>query len=353
MVKKVLSPRKTVAKLKAYDPGKHEVDINLSANENPYDLPEELKAQVVKVSADMAFNRYPDPEARDLRSAIARRYGLKPDNVVMGNGGDELLLSLLLAFGGESRCAVTFEPTFSMYKILCDVTSTSCVALRRRDDFTLPEAVAEKVKQAKGDIVFVCSPNNPSGNLATEDEIVSLLEETEALVVVDEAYEEFSRASIYKLLDTYPNLAILRTFSKAFSLAGLRVGYLLGSPEVIGNIKKVKLPYNLNAFSQAAAKILLENEDYFDKVIAEILTERERVFNAVQALSGLEAYPSSANFILIKSERSGPELWRKLLSKSILVRDFDRAAGLENCLRVTIGSPEQNSALIDVLANGG
>ncbi len=353
MVKKVLSPRKTVAKLKAYDPGKHAVDINLSANENPYDLPEELRAQVVKVSADLAFNRYPDPDARDLRAVIAKRYGLEPGNVVVGNGGDELLLSLLLAFGGESRSAVTFEPTFSMYKILCDVTSTPCVTLRRRDDFALPEAVADKVNQAKGDIVFVCSPNNPSGNLATEDEIVSLLEETDSLVVVDEAYEEFSRASIYKLLDTYPNLAILRTFSKAFSLAGLRVGYLLGSPEVILNIKKVKLPYNLNAFSQAAAKILLANEDYFEKVISEILAERERVFNAVQALPGLEAYPSFANFILIKSERSGPELWRKLLSKSILVRDFDGAAGLENCLRVTIGSPEQNSALIDVLANGG
>ena len=348
-MKKILSPRETVARMSAYDPGKHDVDINLSANENPYDLPKELKIKVIEAASKPAFNRYPDPSALALRAAIAERHDLDVENIAVGNGGDELLLALLLAYGGQTRTAVTFEPTFVMYGILSELTQTSCARLKRQPNFALPKNVAGEVRKEKGDIVFVCSPNNPSGNIAPREDILALVEETDALVVVDEAYQEFSRVSMYGLLKTYPNLVILRTFSKAFSLAGLRVGYLMGSTEVIANILKVKLPYNLNAFSQAAARVLMENQAYFTKVIDEIVLERERVFEAIQRTPGLTPYPSSANFILVKSARPGTDLWRKLLSKSILVRDFSQVDGAKNCLRLTIGSPKQNDALIDAL----
>ena len=348
-MKKLLFPRETVARMSAYDPGKYEVDINLSANENPYDLPAELKLKVIEAASKPAFNRYPDPSASALRSAIAARHDLSVDNIAVGNGGDELLLSLLLAYGGRTRTAVTFEPTFVMYGILSELTQTSCARLKRQPNFALPKNVADEVKKEKGDIVFVCSPNNPSGNMADREEILALVEETHALVVVDEAYQEFSRVSMCPLLKNYPNLVILRTFSKAFSLAGLRVGYLMGSAEVIANILKVKLPYNLNVFSQIAARVLIENQAHFTKVIDEIVAQRQRVFEAVRRTPGLTPYPSSANFILVKSEGSGTDLWRKLLSKSILVRDFSQVDGAKNCLRFTIGSPRQNDALIDAL----
>ncbi len=348
-MKKILSPRETVARMSAYDPGKYEVDINLSANENPYDLPDELKLKVVEAASKTAFNRYPDPSALALRSVIAARHDLSVDNIAVGNGGDELLLALLLAYGGQDRVAVTFEPTFVMYGILSELTQTRCARLKRQPNFALPKDVVGEVQREKGDVVFVCSPNNPSGNMASQAEILSLVEGTRALVVVDEAYQEFSRVSMCGLLKTYSNLVILRTFSKAFSLAGLRVGYLMGSAEVIANILKVKLPYNLNVFSQTAARVLMENQAYFTKVIDEIVVERKRVFEAVRRMPGLTPYPSSANFILVKSAGSGTDLWRKLLSKSILVRDFNQVDGARNCLRLTIGSPRQNDALIDAL----
>lgn len=344
----ILRPRDSVAQLSAYDPGHYEVEINLSANENPYDLPADLKARITSAALDIPFNRYPDPLALELRAAIAAYHGLDRANVVIGNGGDELLKAILLAYGGPGRTAVTFEPTFVMYAILAALTGTACLKVARDDQFAIPAEALEKVGPSGAGIVFVCSPNNPTGNLATEAEIVALLKGG-SLVVVDEAYGEFSGASVAGLLSSYPNLAVLKTFSKAFSLAGLRVGYLLSSPDVVANILKVKLPYNVNAFSQAAATVLMKNRGRFDGVIDEIRAERGRLSNAISRIDGLTLSPSRANFILVKSARPAADLWRNLLERGILVRYFERTPGLEDCLRITVGTPAENDAVIEAL----
>lgn len=342
------APREAVNQLNAYDPGHYKVDINLSANENPYDLPADLKARITAAALDIPFNRYPDPLALDLRAAIARGYGLEAMNVAIGNGSDELLMALLLAYGGPGRTAVTFEPTFVMYAILSELTGTDCLKLARDEEFALPQETGADAGSAAGDIIFVCSPNNPTGNLVAEEEVVRFLD-SGALVVVDEAYGEFSGVSVVDLLGPYPNLVVLKTFSKAFSLAGLRVGYVLGAPEIITNILKVKLPYNVNALSQAAATLIIENKRRFEAAIDEIRAERQRLIEAVRRIDGLTPYPSAANFVLVKSATPAAALWRNFLERGILVRCFERTPGLKDCLRLTIGKPAENDAVIAAL----
>lgn len=344
----ILQPREVVAKLSAYDPEHYKVEINLSANENPYDLPVELKSRILSEASDISFNRYPDPQALELRAAIADQYGLKTENVAVGNGGDELLMYLLLAYGGPGRTAVTFEPTFVMYTILSQLTGTDCLKISRSRDFSVPEEAEEQVRLVAGDVVFLCSPNNPTGNIVADRQVESLLAKGN-LVVVDEAYGEFSGVSAAGLLGDFPNLAILKTFSKAFSLAGLRAGYLLSSPEVVANILKVKLPYNVNAFSQAGATLVMKNKHSIEPIIEEIKAERSRLFKAIESIDGLEPYPSEGNFILVKSSAPGGDLWRYLLDRGILVRCFQHTPGLENCLRITVGKPVENDAVIAAL----
>jgi histidinol-phosphate aminotransferase len=350
--KEILRPRADIAALRAYDPEHHRVRVNLSANENPYDLPAELKAAILQVE-QVPFNRYPDPGALELRRAIGSNYGLGIDGIAVGNGGDELILALLLAYGGAGRTVVSFEPTFVMYRILSTVTGTACVAIERGPDFGLPGGAADSVKAAAGDIVFICSPNNPTGNTVSNEALVAMLTDFSGLVVVDEAYQEFAGESAVSLLNDFPNLAVLRTFSKAFSLAGLRVGYLLADPEIIANILKAKLPYNVNALSQAAAAALMRRAGALGGVIEEIRGERDRVFEAIDKMPGLTAYPSEANFIFVRVAGDGPALWRDLLSEGILVRNLGQTEGLENCLRVTVGRPDENDVLIETLEKRG
>lgn len=342
----LLKPRPEVEELRVYDPGKVDAAINLLANENPNDMPPQIKAEILEEAKKLPFNRYPDPAAVELRQALARYYGVTAENIAVGNGADELIQELLLAYGGPGRTAVTFEPTFMMYAVLAALTGTAIVKIPREDDFSLPADAVQRAK--KSQLIFICSPNNPTGNLVSADEVKAFLD-TGALVVVDEAYEEFSGSSVAGHLRDYPNLIILRTFSKAFSLAGLRVGYLLGSKEVVENLQKVKLPYNVNAFSQSAAVKLLMRRKELQIVVDQLIAQRGRLYRELEAMEGYRPYPSAANFILVKTERPGREVWQKLLDNGILVRDFSGHPLLENCLRITIGTEEQNQALLDVL----
>lgn len=347
----LVPPRAGLEQLDVYDPGRYRVAVNLSANENPYDLPAEIKSQVVALSKRLSFNRYPDPLALELREAIAGANGVKVGNVAVGNGADELILGLLLAYGGPRRRAVTFEPSFAMYSILAELTNTACVRLNRDRFFSLPAAAARLAGEAEANVIFVCCPNNPTGNLVEEQQIGDLAAGGKALLVVDEAYHEFSDFSALHMLGCYPNLVILRTFSKAFSLAGLRVGYMLAGEDIIRNLQKVKLPYNVNAFSQAVATLLLEKRRHFEGTISKIVAERDRVYGELKGSGTVHPFPSAANFLLVRTGRSASKVWRALLEKGILVRDLGAVPALKNCLRVTIGTPQQNSLLLSVLAN--
>lgn len=338
-----------LAALTPYDPKYLPACVMLSANENPQDVGEGLRRDIMRELRRVPLNRYPDPLANDLRDLIAQANGLERGQVLVGNGGDELLFSLALAWGGPGRTFLNLPPTFSVYEANARLTGTTVVNVPRRADFSIDEeAVLARVAQGDIDYVIVTSPNNPTGELASEEFILRLLEATDALVMVDEAYFEFSRATVRPYLDQHKNLVILRTFSKAFSLAGVRMGYLLGSPEVINEFIKVRQPYSVDALSQAVARVVFENRAKFEPGIKAIIAERARLFEGLRQLPGVEAYPSDSNYVLFRVPNAG-EVWQQLLDQGILIRDFSRTPGLENCLRATVGTPEQNEALLAAL----
>ncbi len=338
-----------LAGLEPYDPKYLPAEAFLSANENPCDVEAALRAEIVREIRRTALNRYPDPLANDLRDLIAEANGLDRDQVLVGNGGDELLFDLALAWGGPGRTFLNLPPTFSVYANNAQLTNTRIVEVARRADFSLDEeAVLARVAAGDIDYVIVTSPNNPTGERAPEDFVLRLLDATDALVVVDEAYFEFSRRTLRPYLESHENLLILRTFSKAFSLAGVRVGYVLGHAHVIRELVKVRQPYSVDALSQAAARVVFANRATFEPGIAAIIEERDRLMRGLLTLPGVTPFPSDANYILFRME-GADAAWAFLYERGILVRDFSHAPLLEGCLRVTVGTPEQNDGFLAAL----
>lgn len=357
-----------------YDPKYLPADAFLSANENPLDVSPQLRDQIAEAVSQVAFNRYPDPLANKLRDLIAQANGLTRDHVLVGNGGDELLFNIVLAWGGPGRKLANVPPTFSVYAANARLTGTEVVDIARRADYSIDEeALISRVMQGDIDCVVVTSPNNPTGQDAPEAFLVRLLESTDALVLVDEAYFEFSGQSMVPHLARHKNLIILRTFSKAYSLAGVRMGYVLAHPDVIRELIKVRQPYSVDAVSQAIACVVYANRDQFVDGINAIIAERARVVAELERIPGVTPFPSDANYVLFKVEENRMEAeqpaasgqaivsgrvaagevaaqaWEYLYARGILIRDFSRSAGLEGTLRVTIGTKQQNDAFLVVL----
>lgn len=343
----VIPPRAEVAALVPYDVPPPEVPVVLSANESPYNLPEPVLARARDITDTLAFNRYPDPTARALRRAIGARFGLAADDVIVGNGGDELLQYLMLAYGGPGRLTLSFPPTFSMYAIEAEITATPLFEMERdAEDFHVPVEEASTALGA-GDysIVLVCTPNNPTGTATRRADIERLLEASDALVLVDEAYAEFDGQTVADLVSRHANLMVLRTFSKAFSMAGLRVGFALGQPSTLAPLAKVRLPYNADAFSQAVALAALEHAELFEARWAETRAERDRLAAALASKSNTIVYPSSANFLCVRV-RDDEALAAALAAAGVLVRDLGGSPLMAGCVRVTVGSPQENDVLI-------
>ena len=352
-MKTVRASAPQLADLVPYDPKYIHRDVMISANENPSDVPHDIRREIEHEIRKTALNRYPDPLANDLRDLIAEANGLDRNQVLMGNGGDELLFDIALAWGGPGRTFLNFPPTFSVYENNAQLTGTTVDVVPRRADFSLDEdAIIERLGRGDVDFTIITSPNNPSGNVVGSDFVQRVLEATDALVVVDEAYFEFSRDTVRPLLESHENLLILRTFSKAFSLAGVRMGYVMASPAVLDELKKVRQPYSVDAISQAIARVVYANRAAFEPGIDAIIEQRGVVLEALGAMEGVEAFPSEANYILFRlsPDRDGGTVWQALFDAGVLVRDFSRAPGLENCLRVTVGSPEENTRFLDALA---
>lgn len=333
-----------------YDAKDVRAEVNLASNEHPLNLPGEIIARLSSRLSEFRFNRYPDPLAHDLRALIAEANGLEPGNVLVGNGGDELIFDLLLAWGGPGRKLLDFPPTFAMYGIDAATTGTEVVRIPRLPDFGLDEEAAlARVSEGDIDIVIIANPNNPTGNLVDEGFLIDLLNATDAIVLLDEAYFEFSRHTMRPHMLRHPNLVILRTFSKAFSLAGLRVGYLLGHLDVVNEFMKVRQPYSVNAFSQWVAGQVFRERVAFEQSISEIIRGRDQLSHGLDLMHGVEVFPSEANFVLFRIEHASA-VWRDLLhNHSVLVRDFSRAPGLEDCMRVTVGTAEENQRFLDAL----
>lgn len=341
-----------LAGIQPYDPKYLPAEVMLSANENTLDVPFEIRREVEREVRRTAFNRYPDPLANDLRDMIAEANGLDRDQVLMGNGGDELLFDMALAWGGPGRTFMNLPPTFSVYAYNARITNTTVVDVPRRADFSIDEdAVLERLAQGDIDYTIVTSPNNPTGDLAHFSFVKKMLEISDTLVMVDEAYFEFSRYTARPLLAEFDNLVILRTFSKAFSMAGVRLGYILGNEQVLDEFKKVRLPYSVDAVSQAIARVVFANRAEFERGIDAIIEERQRLEDALNEMPFVTAFPSESNYILfrIDESRDAAVVWELLYEAGILVRDFSRAQYLENCLRVSVGTHDENTRFLEAL----
>ena len=334
--------RPELEQLLPYDAKEIEAEVVLASNEHPDNLPGELLEKLSDLTKVIPYNRYPDPMCTRLREMIAEANGLDPENVLVGNGGDELIFDLLLAWAGPGRVLVDLPPTFSMYGISARVLGTTVVEIPRLPDFQIDgDALLARLAEGDVDVVMIANPNNPTGTLAQEQLLIDVLNATDALVLIDEAYFEFSRHTMRPHMGRHQNLVILRTFSKAFSFAGLRAGYVLAHEDVICELRKVRQPYSVNRFTQAAAALVFRERPVFEAGISQLLRNRDMLVTGLSALPGVEVFPSEANFVLFRVEHASA-LWRDLLHEhSVLLRNLARAQGLTDCLRVTVGTEEE------------
>jgi histidinol-phosphate aminotransferase len=324
----------------------------LNQNESPFDVPGPLKEAVLARMREAAWNRYPPFTPGDLLACLAERHGWTPDGVLVGNGSNELIQATLAVTVGEGTAVVTPVPTFALYRLLSEVFGGRHVGVPLTADFEFDvTALIRAAAAAHARVVVVNSPNNPTGTPFPEGGVERLLAETEALVVLDEAYQDFGGPSGIPLLAAHPRLVVLRSFSKSMSLAGLRFGYALAHPAVAREIAKAKLPYNVNRMTLAAAQAALDARQALEESTRRVREARDRLFRGLQGVPGLRAFPSAANFVLIRCEAQPvADVFRRLVEEyGILVRDVSGGPGLEGCLRVTAGTAEDVDAVVGAL----
>jgi histidinol-phosphate aminotransferase len=333
-----------------------DVPILLNVNENTHGVPEDAREAILKaVEASLAgLNRYPDREFTELRRALAAYlgHGLTQDNVWAANGSNEVLQQILQAFGGFGRKALGFPPTYSMYPLLASGTGTEYIAGQRTGDYALTaESAAEQVRRLAPNVVFLCSPNNPTGTALGLDVVEAVYaagEASQTIVIVDEAYAEFAHDGTPSALGLLPGrerLIVSRTMSKAFALAGARLGYLAAAPEITDALRLVRLPYHLSAITQATAVAALRNSASLLANVEEIKVQRDRIVTGLQKL-GLTPAPSDSNFVFFGGLEDPHAVWQGLLEAGVLIRDV----GIPGHLRVTAGTEAETSAFLDRLA---
>lgn len=340
-----------VRELRPYSLRPDRARIKLNQNENSWDVPDEIKAEVWRRLRDRQWSRYPDFVPERLPQRLAEYAGWTADGVIAGNGSNELIQALLMAAVSKGSRVLISEPTFALYRQIGTVLDAEVISVPLTPEFTYDVASLSSIIQSVNpDVTIVCSPNNPTGCVMPRRDLVSLLEKTRGLVVVDEAYFEFADETAVPLLEKHRNLIVLRTFSKAMAMAGLRIGYLLATPELAREIAKVVLPYNLNIFSQTAAEVALEMyKSSLKPRIKIICAERSRLFTELGRIEGLSPIPSRANFILTRSSIAPSQIYQQLLRQDILIRDVSSGPMLQDCFRVSVGTPEQNDQLIAAL----
>ena len=345
--------RESLAPLSAYGAPQVDAEATLNTNENPFSLSPELvsaiAARISQVAANL--NRYPDRDARELRNGLASYINqlsgtsLSASQVWVANGSNEIIQSLFLAFG--DRAAIGFLPSYSMHPLIARVTSTEWVDGKRRSDFSLDiDSAITQIAQVAPALTFITTPNNPTGEAISIDDIEKIAQIVPGLLVVDEAYAEFSdQRSAVTLIEKYPQIVVIRTMSKAFSFAGARVGYLLAHPSVVDAMMLVRLPYHLSTLTQGAALVALDFKDELLSGVAVLRAERDRVASSLREM-GLTVLPSQANFLLFSGfQTSSPQLWQEMLDRGILIRDV----GLSGYLRTTIGTGAENDKFLHAL----
>jgi len=341
--------RGEVKRLKAYEANEIPCRIKLDAQENPYPLPDSVRTKILKALKPVLLNRYPDSGAKELRKIIAEGVGIETENIMFGNGSDELIQMIIMVFGGPSKKVLYPVPTFSIYGIISRSLGQIPIEVPLKKDFDLDkEAMLSTIKRERPALIFLSYPNNPTGNCFSREAITEIIKISEAAVVIDEAYYDFSRKTFLPLLRDYENLIILRTLSK-IGLAALRLGVLMARPEIVRELNKVRLPYNVNSLSQTAGRVVLENRAVIERQIDMIKKERERLYKGLLRIDGITPYPSEANFILFRTDKDADKVYQGLIDKGILIRNLNQRGPLNNCLRVTIGTPEENQIFLKAL----
>lgn len=349
-----------LAGIEPYNPNFTPTRINLSANENTYPVPAGVREAVDAALAATPLNRYPDPMSCDLRDELAAWHGVARENVCVGNGGDELLYNYLLAFGGAGRTLLNCPPCFSEYAFFASLCQTEVRDVWRDPATFELDQTAVLAAAPECNLAIVTSPNNPTGDVAPLDFVAALCDACPGMVMVDEAYVEFADDSFgaattaQGLIAEHPNLVILHTLSKAFGAAGTRLGYVIAAPEVIDVFAAIRQIYSVNVLSQAAALACVRARDAYAPVVAQVASERERELCALRAMAAgglpVEAWPSAANFVLVRTPHATRVRERLRDEYSILVRDFSYAPGLADCLRITVGTPQENDEVLAAFA---
>ncbi|MFQ5451902.1 MAG: histidinol-phosphate transaminase [Nitrospinaceae bacterium] len=345
--------REKIKTLKSYQVENIDCEIKLHANESPYPPPEELLRDFQESVREFQLNRYPDPDCQTLKKTISRMIQVPPDHLVIGNGSDELIQLIMQVFCNEGDKILFPDPTFAMYSIIAKGLGLTPVPVPLNGRWDVNSGcILETLEGAPPRVVFISYPNNPTGNCYSEDEIRKVIEGFQGIVVLDEAYFNFSGKTFIKDLRKHNNLVILRSLSK-IGLAGLRVGYGVADPVIIEQVNKVRLPYNSNTLSQAFAARLLENFSPVQKQIDTLTKERDRLLQALAEIKFVTVFPSDSNFILFRLEKEGGRIFRNLMENGILVRNLSSHPRLENCLRVTVGTREENDLFLTKLNLAG
>jgi histidinol-phosphate aminotransferase len=345
------SIKDSVLALRPYTLAPHRASVKLNQNENPWDASAEIKQETLNRMKDRVWSRYPDFTPQRLHERLAEFSGWKPEGIIAGNGSNELIQAVLMITIGPRKRVLISEPTFALYRQITTVLGGEVVSVPLTPELTYDsEALLSAVKSTQPDLIIVCSPNNPTGCVMETSDLVALLEASPGLVVVDEAYFEFSGQTVVPLLGRYSNLIVLRTFSKAMALAALRVGYLLGDPDLAREVAKAVLPYNLNAISQTAAEVAVEMfTSKLAPLVQRICSERDRLYAELKNLPGLTPVRSRANFMLVRSQVEPRRVFDELLQRDILIRDVSKYPLLQDCFRVSVGTPEENDLLLAAL----
>jgi histidinol-phosphate aminotransferase len=339
--------------MEGYHSPQLEVQVRLNTNESPEAPPAAWTNALNDAVTTIEWNRYPDRAATELRAAIGALHGVGPEQIFVANGSNEVLQTILLTFGGPGRTAAVWEPTYALHSHIARITGTSVAVGERAADFsTDPAEVARVLSAARPEISFLCSPNNPTGVVDDEATVRSTLagvEQIDGLLVVDEAYGQFAPWSATSLLGEDVPLVVTRTFSKTWSMAAARLGYLVGPAAIVAELEKVVLPYHLDAFKQLAGTVALAHVDAMNDRVTRLVAERERLIARLQQLD-VEVWPSGANFVLFRPRSiDGDAVWSGLVERSVLVRNCASWPRLEGCLRVTIGTTDEDDRFLAAL----
>lgn len=338
----------SVKDLKPYIPHDYDYKYKLDANESPYNLPGNILENIIKKIKNIDFNRYPDTNSALLRKEISNYIGVGYKNIIVGNGSDEMISVIIDTFVEEGDTVLSHEPTFVMYGLTSKISGANYIDIKTDENFDVN--IDELIKSAndkKAKIIFLCTPNNPTGNIIKKEKILQVINETNAIVVVDEAYVEFSGESVINEVLNHDRLIVLRTLSKAFGAAGIRTGYLVAGDKVVDRLNSVKPPYNINSISQLIATEFLKNREEILKRIDIIKSDRDNLISKMKQIESIKVYDSHANFIIFKVN-DNKKVFDGLLERGVMVRNFS-GGKLENHLRVSVGNTEENEAFINAL----